>query len=67
MPFIKPIFWNSYFKILVEPHYEGNDDQLAQYCQTPRNHRFQELFCCLLSGRHFEAFTVKFAPKPYVA
>ena len=37
MPFINPIFWNSYFEILVEPHYEGNDDQFAKHCQTPRN------------------------------
>ena len=34
MPFIKPIFWNSYFKILVEPHYEGNDDQLSNAAES---------------------------------
>ena len=37
---------DSYFKILVESHYERNDDQFAKYCQTPRNYRFQEVFCC---------------------
>ena len=66
--FIKRTFWNSYFKILVEPHYEGNDDQFAKYCQTLRNHRFQLTFVnhryqltlwCLPSERHFEAVTVK--------
>ena len=69
MPFIKPTFWNSYLKILVEPHYEGNDDQFAKYFQTPRNHRFQEVFCCGSSERHFGALTVKFAPhwNPIVA
>ena len=44
MPFIKPTFWNSYFKILFERHYQGNDDQFPKYYQTPRNHRFQEIF-----------------------
>ena len=39
-------FSNSYFKILVKPHYEGNDDQFPKHCQTPRNHPFQEVFCC---------------------
>ena len=29
MPFIKPTVWNSYFKILFEPHYEGNDESNA--------------------------------------
>ena len=53
---------NSYFKILVESHYEGNDDQFAKYCQTPRNHRFQEVFCCWSSVRHFGALTVKLVP-----
>ena len=67
MPFIKPIFCNFQFKILVESHYKGNDDQFAKYCQTPRNHRFQEVFCCWSSGRHFGAVTVKFATNPIVA
>ena len=64
---MKPIFWNSYFKILVESHYKGNDDQFTKYCQTPRNHRFQEVFCCLSSGRHFGVLTIKFATNPTVA
>ena len=67
VPFIKTTFCNSYFKILVEPHYEGNDDQFAKYSQTPGNHRFQEVFCCWSSERHFGAPTVKFAPSPVVA
>ena len=67
MPFIKPVFWNSYFKILAESHYQRNDDQFAKYCQTPRNHRFQELFCCWSLARHFGALTVKFAPNPILA
>ena len=67
MPFIKPTVWNSYFQILVEPHYEGNDDQFAKYCQTPRNKRFKKVFCCWSSVRHFGALTVKFAPNPIVA
>ena len=67
MPFMNPIFWNFYFKILVEPDYEGNDDQFAKYCQTPQNNRFQEVFCCWSSVRHFGALTVKFAPNPIVA
>ena len=46
VPFIKPTVWNSYFQILVEPHYEGNDDQFAKYCQTPQNMRFKKVFCC---------------------
>jgi len=46
VPLTKPTFWNSYFKILVEAHYEENDDWFPKYCQTPRNHRFQEVFCC---------------------
>ena len=58
---------NSYFKILVESDNEGNDDQFAKYCQTPRNHRFQEVFCCWLSVRHFGALTVKSLPNPIVA
>ena len=66
MPFIKPTFWNCYFKILVEPHYEGNDDKFAKYCQTPWNHRFQQVFCCWSSERRFGALTVKFAPNSIV-
>ena len=67
MPFIKPTFLNCYFKILVEPHYKGNDDQFAKYCQTPRNHRFQEVFCRWSSERRFGALTAKFAPNSIVA
>ena len=67
VPFIKPTFWNCYFQILVEPHYDGNDEQFAKYCPTPRNNRFQEVFCCWSSVRHFGALTVKFAPNPIVA
>ena len=63
---MKPTFWNSYIKILVEPHYEGNDDQFAKYCQTLRNHRFQEVFCCWSSERHSGALPVKSAPNPNV-
>ena len=66
MPFIKPTFWNSYFNILVESHYERNDDQFVKYCQTPRNHRFQEVFYCWSSEWQFGALTVKFAPNPIV-
>ena len=64
---IKTTFCNSYFKILVKPHYEGNDDQFAKYCQTPRNHCCQEVFCCWSSVRRFEALTVKFAPNAILA
>ena len=67
MPFIKPTFFNCYFKILVEPRYKGNDDQFAKYCQTPRNHRFQEVFCCWSTERRFGALTAKFAPNSIVA
>ena len=81
VPFIKPTFWNSYFKILVEPHYEGNDDQFAKYWNSyfkifvepryqgklPRNHRFEEVFCCWSSERHFEILTIKIAPSPILA
>ena len=67
VPFIKPTFWNSYFKILVEPHYEGNDDKFAKYCQTPWNHRFQQVFCCWSSERRFGTLTVNFAPNSIVA
>ena len=62
--FIKRTFWNSYFKILVKPHYEGNDDQFAKYCQTPRNHRFQEECCCWSLEGHFGAISLKFQPNP---
>ena len=65
--FIKRTFWNSYFKILVEPHYEGNDDKFAKYCQTPWNHRFQQVFCCWSSERRFGALTVNCAPNSIVA
>ena len=67
MPFIKATFWNSYFKILVEPRYEQNDDIFAKYCQTPGNHHFQEVFCCWSSERHFGVLTIKFAPNPILA
>ena len=30
--------------LLVEPHYEPNDDQFAKYCHTPQNHRSLLLF-----------------------
>ena len=46
VPFIKLAFWDSYLKIIVEPHYKVNDDQFAKYYETPPNHRFQEVFCC---------------------
>ena len=59
------MFWNSYFKILAESHYQRNDDQFAKYCQTRRNHRFQELFCCWSLARHFAALTVKFFAEPH--
>ena len=64
VPFIKPTFWTSSFKILVEPHYKGNDDQFAKYCQTPRNHRSQEVFCCWLSVRHFAYLSVNSRQNP---
>ena len=54
---MKPKFWTSYFKILVEPHYEGNDDEFAKYCQTPRKHRFQQ----------FAVLNIKVAPNPILA
>ena len=51
---------NSYFKILVESQYEGNDHQFAKYCLS-------EVLCCWLSVRHFEAVSVKFSPNPIVS
>ena len=51
MDFITTTFWNSYFKILVKPHYEGNDDHQ----------------CCWSSVRHFGALTIKFPPDPILA
>ena len=59
MNFITTTFWNSYFKILAEPHYEGNDDQFAKY--TTLNLRFDHAFLCFLSLSAFGAFTVKFS------
>ena len=60
MLFIKQTLWNSYLKILVEPHYKRNDDQFAKYSQTLRNHRLQKVFCWWLSEWHFGLLTVKF-------
>ena len=60
MPFIKQTRWNSYFKFLVEPHYERNDDQLAKYSQTLRDHRLQKEFCWWSSEWHFGLLIVKF-------
>ena len=59
MDFITTTFWNSYFKILVEPHYEGNDDLFAKY--TSLNLRFDHAFLCFPSLSAFGAFTVKFS------
>ena len=67
MPFIKLTFWNSYFKILIEPHYQGYDDQFTKYCQTPRNHSFQEVFCCWSSQQNFGVLTIEFVPNPILA
>ena len=67
MPFIKSTFWNSYFKILIKPHYQGYDDQFTRYCQTPLIHRFQEVFSCWSSYRKFGVFTIKFTSNPIVA
>ena len=64
---MKLTFWNLYFKVLIRPHYQGNDYQFTKYCQTPRNHRFQEVFCSWSSEREFEVLTIKFAPNPIVA
>ena len=57
---------NSYFKILVESQYEGNDHQFAKYCQEGLGLTCQEVLCCWLSVRHFEAVSVKFSPNPNV-
>ena len=65
--FMKTTFWNSYFKTLVKPHYEGNDDQFAKYYHTPWNHRCQEVLCCWSSVRHFAALTIKFPLDPILA
>ena len=60
LPFIKQSFLNFYLKILVEPHYERNDDQFAKYSRRLRNHLLQKVFCCWLSEWHFGLLTVKF-------
>ena len=67
VPFIKPTFWNSYFKILIEPHYQGYDDQFKKYCQMPRNHSFQKKFSCWSSERNFAVLTIEFVPNAILA
>ena len=67
MPFIKPRFCNSLFKILLYPHYQGYVDQFTKYCQTPRNHSFQEAFCCWSSQQNFGVLTIEFVPNPILA
>ena len=62
---MKLTFWNLYFKVLIRPHYQGNDYQFTKYCQKRRNHRFQEVFCCSSSERDFGVLTIKFAREPY--
>ena len=66
VPFIKPTFWNSYFKILIKPHYQGYDDQFTKYCQTPRNPHLQKVFCCWSSERNFGVLTIEFVPNPHL-
>ena len=60
MPFIKQTLWNTYFKFLVDPHYERNHDQFANYSQTLRDHCSKEMFCWWSSQWHFGLLTVKF-------
>ena len=55
---IRASIWRPYGKNLADPRYDQNDGQFAKYCQTLRNPRFQEVFCCWSSVRHFGALTV---------
>ena len=57
MLFIKPTFLNCYFKILVEPDYDGNDDQFAKYCQTLRNHRFQGVLLLIIRATFWSSYS----------
>ena len=57
MLFIKPTFLNCYFKILVEPDYDGNDNQFAKYCQTLRNHRFQGVLLLIIRATFWSSYS----------
>ena len=57
MLFIKPTFLNCYFKILVEPDYDGNDDQFAKYCQTLRNHCFQGVLLLIIRATFWSSYS----------
>ena len=57
MLFIKPTFLNCYFKILVEPDYDGNDSQFAKYCQTLRNHRFQGVLLLIIRATFWSSYS----------
>ena len=67
MPLIKTTFWNSYFKIFIEPHYEGNDDQFAKYCLKASESSFPGSVMLLIIMATFWSSYYKICAEPILA
>ena len=54
-------------KLLLNPITTQKIANLKKFGHTPPNHRVCLVICCLLSSRHFGAFSVEFSLNPTTA